>query len=154
MRRLSSGRAREPDAKARRARRAHASGGDGLMTNIPTRVGERYLCFVIEKEDRGWGGPYGQHRRPKVWRCVECGYTIRDHTETFTGAARRDAWAMKRLAEHHECGHAPCAYCGQPLLRRKDGTPRQHQANLCPGKDESFRIEREFVKHIGEREYR
>ena len=123
------------------------------MTNIPTRVGERYLCFVVEREDRGWGGPYGQTRRPLVWRCVECGYEISDHTDTFTGPRRRDSYAMARLAEHHECGHAPCAYCGQMLLRRKDGTPRQHAHNKCPGKSAGDKIEREFVKHMTRREY-
>ena len=28
------------------------------MSAIPTRAGERYLCFIVEREDRGWGGPY------------------------------------------------------------------------------------------------
>ena len=84
--------------------------------NMPTRVGEHYLCFVVEREDRGWGGPWGQYRQPKIWRCEECGYEIRDHTETFRGLERLDQWAMKRLADHHE-------------------------------------IEREFVKHMSEREY-
>lgn len=82
------------------------------MTNIPNRVGGRYLCFVVEKADRGWGGPWG-----------------------------------------HECGHAPCAYCGKPLLRRKDGTPRQHSVRQCPAKDQGYRIEREFARHIERREY-
>lgn len=121
---------------------------------MPTRVGERYLCFEVVKPDRGWGGPYGQYRRPLIWRCTECGHEIPDHTDTFDGPKRRDSWAMKRLADHHECGHAPCAYCGQLLLRRKDGTPRQHRADLCPGKDPGYRIEREFARHITEREYR
>ena len=40
-----------------------------------------------------------------------------------------------------------------PLLRRKDGTPRQHSARLCPGKDSGYRIEREFARHIERREY-
>ena len=123
------------------------------MTNIPRRVGGRYLCFVIEKPDRGWGGPYGQTRRPLIWRCVECGFEIPDYADTFAGPRRRDSLAMARLAEHHECGHAPCAYCGQPLLRRKDGTPRQHASNKCPGKNPGYRIELEFAKNIGEREY-
>ena len=39
------------------------------------------------------------------------------------------------------------------LLRRRDGTPRQHAATLCPGKDDGYRIEREFARHIAEREY-
>ena len=120
--------------------------------NVPTRVGERYLCFVVHRDDMGWGGPYGQYRRPMIWRCVECDYEIRDHTVTFQGRVRRDSWAMKRLADHHECGHAPCDRCGQMLLRRKDGTPRQHAHNKCPGKSPGHKIEREFVKNIGERE--
>lgn len=97
--------------------------------NIPTREGERYLCFVVQRRDRGWGGPYGQQRRPIVWRCVECGHRIE-------GA---DSWSLRDLAVHHECGHAPCAYCGKPLLRRKDGSPRQR---------------REFAHNITTREYR
>ena len=121
--------------------------------NIPTRVGERYLCFEIVKPDRGWGGPYGQTRRPLIWRCVECGHEIPGHTDTFAGPRRRDPWAMERLARHHECGHAPCAYCGKPLLRRKDGSVRQHASNKCPGKTEGYRIEREFAKNIATREY-
>jgi len=123
------------------------------MTNLPSRVGERYLCFVVEQPDRGWGGPWGQTRRPLIWRCVECGHQIPECIDTFSGLRRRDSWAMARLAEHHECGHAPCAYCGKPLLRRKDGTPRQHRSNVCPGKNDGFRIEREFAKNIETREY-
>lgn len=113
------------------------------MTNIPTRVGDRYLCFEVERPDRGWGGPYGQTRRRLVWRCVECGYRIEGV----------DSWSMRSLAEHHECGHAPCSRCGAPLLRRKDGTPRQHAYNRCPGKSPGHRIEREFVKNMTAREY-
>lgn len=113
------------------------------MTNIPTREGERYLCFEVLRRDRGWGGPYGQQRRPQVWRCVECGYAIQ-------GA---ESWSLAALAKHHDRGHAPCAYCGQLLLRRKDGSPRQHAANLCPGKNKGYRIEREFARHINTREY-
>lgn len=113
------------------------------MTNIPTNVGDRYLCFVVEKPDRGWGGPYGQYSRPLVWRCTVCGQRIRDTT----------TWSMRLLAEHHECGHAPCAYCGAMLLRRKDGSPRQHAANRCPAKNPGYRIEREFARHITEREF-
>lgn len=122
--------------------------------NLPTRKGERYLCFVVEREDRGYGGPYGMSRRPMVWRCCECGYEIKDHTDTFRDVVRRDMWAMKRLADHHECGHAPCAVCGQMLLRRKDGSPRQHAHNRCPGKTPGHKIEREFVKNMTAREFR
>ncbi len=113
------------------------------MTNTPHRVGERYVCFVVEQPDRGWGGPYGMTRRDVVWRCTECDHRIHGSS----------SWHLARLAEHHECGHAPCAYCGAPLLRRKDGSPRQHAANRCPGKNDGYRIEREFVHNIVTREY-
>lgn len=114
------------------------------MTNIPTRRGERYLCFVVVSRGRGWSGSYGQSWSGPVWECVECGHRIPEH---YSGVDR------KRLAEHHECGHAPCAYCGHLLLRRKDGTPRQHRSNTCPAKDPGFRIEREFARNITQREY-
>ena len=113
--------------------------------NFPTRKGDRYLCFIVEREDRGYGGPYGQTRRWPVLVCEECGYRI-----SYDPAS---TWAMKRAADHHECGHAPCAACGQPLLRRKDGTPRQHAHNRCPAKTAGDKIEREFVKHMTTREY-
>ena len=121
--------------------------------NIPTRKGEKYLCFIVEREDRGWGGAYGQYRRPLVWRCVDCEYEIPDYTETFAGRVQRDRNAMKRLADHHEHGHAPCPKCGQLLLRRKDGSPRQHAHNRCPGKTAGDKIELEFVKNMTDREY-
>lgn len=123
------------------------------MANHPYKTGDRWRCFVIVREDRGWGGPYGQSRKPAVWRCEVCGYEIPDHTDTFRGRVRRDAWAMQRLADHHECGHAPCEYCGKMLLRRKDGTPRQHQSNVCPAKSDGHKIEREFVKNMARREF-
>lgn len=114
------------------------------MTNMPTRVGERYLCFVVIREDLGWGGPYGTRRQPIKLACIECGLIIRDAS----------TWSLKRMADHHECGHAPCSRCGQMLLRRKDGTPRQHAHNKCPAKSAGDKIEREFVKHMSAREYR
>lgn len=45
--------------------------------NIPGRVGDRYRCFVVERPDRGYGGPYGQTRRPLIWHgglglCQRC----------------------------------------------------------------------------------
>lgn len=39
------------------------------------------------------------------------------------------------------------------LLRRKDGSPRQHAHNRCPAKTPGHKIEREFVKHMSQREY-
>ncbi len=112
--------------------------------NLP-KAGERYVCFIVIREDRGWGGPYGQYRRYTVWRCEQCGFTIDGDL---------DGWTKKRMADHHECGHAPCERCGQLLLRRKDGTPRQHAHNRCPGKNPGYKIEREFVKNITTREVR
>lgn len=115
-----------------------------MMTNAPTRVGERYLSFVVSSTGRGWSGPYGQSWSGPTWTCVVCGYIIREFP---SGLDRR------RAAEHHACGHAPCAYCGEMLLRRKDGTTRQHAANRCSMKTPGHRIEREFVKNIGAREF-
>lgn len=112
--------------------------------NLPHRLGERYLCFIVIREDKGWGGPWGQNRRWTAWKCEDCGYTIHGDMQ---------GWARKTAADHHECGHAPCERCGQLLLRRKDGTPRQHAHNKCAGKNPGFKIEREFVKNISVREF-
>lgn len=109
--------------------------------NFPTRVGDRYLCFVVVREDRGynWCG----RSKPIALECEVCGHRV------------IGAWPyqVKLMADHHECGHAPCDRCGQMLLRRKDGTPRQHRHDLCPGKDSGDRIELEFVKNMSRREY-
>lgn len=112
--------------------------------NLPHRLGERYTCFIVVREDKGYGGPYGQTRRPTAWECEVCGYRIRGD---MTG------WVAKQAADHHECGHAPCEHCGKKLLRRKDGTPRQHTHNRCPGKTPGDKIELEFVKNMTGREY-
>lgn len=117
------------------------------------KKGDRYRCFIITREDQGWHGPYGQYRRPTVWECEECGMKLSDFTDTFRGRVRVDHWAMRRMADHHECGHAPCEYCGKMLLRRQDGTPRQHAHDKCPGKSAGHKIEREFVKNITRKEY-
>lgn len=111
--------------------------------NLPSRVGDRYMCFIVKREDRGYGGPYGQTHRPIVLVCEVCDHEVR-------GAW---PWQLKRMADHHECGHAPCARCGEMLLRRKDGTPRQHAHNRCAAKSPGDKIEREFVKHMTAREY-
>lgn len=123
------------------------------MTDIPCRVGERYTCFVLIRGDLGYGGSYGQTRRWPIWECEDCGYRINTVYDTFQGKVHWSAWSLKRMADHHECGHAPCAKCGEMLLRRKDGTPRQHAHHLCAGKTEGDKIEREFVKHMATREY-
>lgn len=123
------------------------------MTNIPGRAGERYLCFQLIKPDLTYGGPYGSRSQWPIWECVECGHRLTATYATFAGERRWSAWDLARMAEHHECSHAPCDKCGQMLLRRKDGTPRQHAHNRCPGKTPGHKIEREFVMHIREREY-
>ena len=61
---------------------------------------------------------------------------------------------IHKIHEIHEIGAIDTKATGQMLLRRKDGTPRQHAANRCPGKTAGHRIEREFAKNITEREYR
>lgn len=111
--------------------------------NAPYRIGDRWRCFEVIREDKGWGGPYGQVRKPTVWRCVDCSFTI---------PSEMTDWSRARMADHHECGHSPCPACGQKLLRRKDGTPRQHAHNRCPGKTPGHKIEREYVKNMTERE--
>jgi hypothetical protein len=113
------------------------------MTEVPTRAGERYLCFIVKRGDRGWGGAYGQKHRPIVLVCEDCGYEV------------YGTWPyeLKRMADHHEHGHAPCARCGELLLKRKDGSPRQHAHNRCPKKSGGDKIEREFVKNMTSREY-
>lgn len=113
--------------------------------NLPHKIGDRYTCFVVVREDEGYGGPWGQTRRRTAWKCEVCGYMI--HGDMFTAG-----WERKKAADHHECGHAPCDRCGHMLLRRKDGTPRQHPHNRCPDKTPGHRIEREFSKNIIRRE--
>lgn len=112
--------------------------------SAPSRVGDRYLCFVVVRHAIGWTGPYGQTWAGPIWECVECGHRIPEHYSGFD---------RKRAARHHEHGHAPCDLCGRPLLLRKDGTPRQHRYDLCAGKTDGHKIEREFVKNISAREY-
>lgn len=113
------------------------------MTNIPTLVGDRYLCFEVISSGRGWSGPYGQNWSGPIWRCVECGHQIAEHLSGLDRA---------RAAKHHEHGHAPCGRCGEMLLLRKDGTPREHPWHRCAGKHDGFRIEREYRKNITTRE--
>ncbi len=84
--------------------------------NIPTRIGERYLCFIVKREDRGWGGPYGMQRWPTVLVCEDCGYIVRG----------THSYEMKRMADHHEHGHAPCARCGEHGAASTD-----HRAQLA-----------------------
>lgn len=116
--------------------------------NPPSEVGDRYLCFVVVKRGRGWSGAYGQNWSGPIWECDQCGYQIGE------APGGLGPWGYVHLAKHHEHGHSPCERCGKPLLRRKDGTPRQHPHNQCPAKNPGHKIEREFVKNMTEREYR
>lgn len=111
-----------------------------------TKVGDRYRCFIAVRRERGWGGFHGQTWVGAIWQCEDCGYELREWAP--------GSWAQKRAADHHEHGHAPCAYCGKSLPRRKDGSARQHRADLCGGKSEGHLIEREFVKNMPVREFR
>ena len=121
--------------------------------NIPTRAGDRYLCFILIRPDHAVVGPYGSRDRWPLWECEDCGHRLTATYTTWQGERRWSSWDLARMAEHHECSHAPCARCGQMLLRRKDGTPRQHAHNRCPGKAPGDKIEREFVKNMTAREY-
>lgn len=122
--------------------------------NFPFRVGDRYRCFILVRDDEGYYGSYGQYRRLPQWECEDCGYRITMTYQTHAGISRISTYDLRRIADHHECGHAPCPKCGQMLLRRKDGSPRQHAHNRCSGKSPGDKIEREFVKHMSDREYR
>ena len=127
--------------------------GRGCAVNVPTRAGDRYRCFVLVRPDMTYGGPYGQTCRWPIWECEDCGHRLTASYSTFQGERRWSAYELKRMADHHECGHAPCSRCGQTLPRRKDGTPRQHAHNRCPGKTPGDKIELEFVKNMTAREY-
>lgn len=123
------------------------------MTNIPTRVGERYRCFILVRPDMTYGGSYGQSIRWPIWECEHCGYRLTATYQTFAGERRWASWVLKRMADHHACGHAPCPRCGELLPRRKDGSPRQHAYNRCSGNTDIDKIELEFVKNMTTREY-
>ena len=86
--------------------------------NLPSRrIGDRYRCFFVVREDKGWGGPYGMTHRPVVWECEDCQHRIRGDA----------GWQMSRMADHHECGHAPCARaarrCCAGRTAARDSTP-------------------------------
>lgn len=131
----------------------HADTKARSVTKIPLHVGQRYRCFILVRPDEGYHGSYGQTRRWPIWECEDCRFRLESSYDTFQGRVLLSSWALKRMADHHECGHAPCARCGQVLPRRMDGSPRQHAHNRCPAKSPGDKIEREFVKHMSVREY-
>ena len=93
--------------------------------------------------DRGWGGYYGQTRRPAKWACIDCGRVIDGDDDKpwidFAGAYGA-----------HPCtnGHSPCKACGKQIPRLNCGCPREHQWNLCPGKTKADRQQPQHA-HVG-----
>lgn len=101
-------------------------------------VGE--TMFRLARPDKGWGGPWGQTRRPAKWACIYCGALV-DGDDEKPWVHRR--WANNEGPWDNACarnGHAPCAYCGQSLPRLDDGCPRAHRWNRCPAKSEANRM--------------
>ena len=93
--------------------------------------------FRLVTRDRGWGGPYGQQRRPAKWACIECRAVVEGDDDK--------PWVPRRYNDEpdNKCarnGHAPCRICGAILPRLNDGCPREHNWRKCPGKDESDRM--------------
>lgn len=94
--------------------------------------------FRLVTRDRGWGGPYGQDRRPAKWACIECGATVDgEDNHPWLGLNRYTDRYDNRCADN---GHAPCRECGQMLPRLNDGCPREHRWTECPGKTEADRM--------------
>ena len=93
--------------------------------------------FWRSRADKGWGGAYGQDRRPAQWTCVDCGRRV-------TGDDDRPSIRRKWDGEPDDIcarnGHSPCRSCGKSLPRLNDGCPREHNWRLCPGKDEPDRM--------------
>ncbi len=99
--------------------------------------------YRLIRPDKGWGGPYGQDRRPAKWACIHC-HTIVDGdnnkpwvTETFGTSVNVEIRWRTKCARN---GHAPCAHCGKPLPRTNDGCPRAHNWRSCPAKQEGHRM--------------
>ena len=90
------------------------------------------------RPDRGWGGPYGQDRRPARWACIDCGRIV-DGTDDRP-MPHRTTWWDGQGQWDDPCarnGHAPCWACGKPLPRLNDGCPREHVWTRCPAKTEA-----------------
>jgi hypothetical protein len=88
-------------------------------------------CFVRVRVDKGWGGPWGCDRTPAKWVCVWCGYQAR-------GTDDEPDLRFRRHALHQL--HAHCDRCGVWVPALADGSPREHPANICPGKTEADRV--------------
>lgn len=86
-----------------------------------------------------YGGPYGQTSRWPIWECEDCGFRLTATYQTFAGERRWSSYDLKRMADHHACGHAPCPKCGTPLLRRMDGPPASTPTTDAPARPPATR---------------
>ena len=101
-----------------------------ILTKPPTvTIGKATFTLVVP--DRGWGGRYGQDRRPARWKCDDCGRLI-DGTDDAPYPARATACINN--------GHAPCNRCGKPLPRLNCGCRREHIWTQCPGKTQADKL--------------
>ncbi len=94
--------------------------------------------YRLVTPDRGYGGAYGQTRRPAKWACIECGKTVYGTDEAPWVVLNRWSGAWGHVCARN--GHAPCAHCGKALPRLDDGCPRAHPWVQCPAKTEASRM--------------
>ena len=97
-------------------------------------VGDVYGCAEVVKIHDGRRA-YGRYRAAPpffAWVCRVCGYKICAASTLFNPRPRID--------EHERLGHTPCERCGEVIRNCKDGSPRRHRWDKCPGKDESYRV--------------
>lgn len=87
--------------------------------------------YRLVSRDRGWGGRYGNDRRPAKWVCLDC-HAMVDGTDE-----RPEPWDSVCARN----GHAPCRVCGQRIPRLNCGCPREHRWNQCPGKTEDDKVQ-------------
>lgn len=89
-------------------------------------------------QDRGYGGAYGNDRRPARWECVDCGRSV-DGTDLRPWLSP-NGHTGKYGNACCDNGHGPCSYCGKVLPRLADGSLRAHPWRICPGKTEAHRV--------------
>ena len=94
--------------------------------------------YRLVARDRGWGGAWGQDRRPAKWACIDCGRRLTGTDDQ--PSVRRKQWSGEWDEVCARNGHAPCRVCGKVLPRLNDGCPREHNWRLCPGKNEPDRM--------------
>lgn len=79
------------------------------------------------------------HHVSHDWQCSLCGYSV-SASGYFDPRPHMDA--------HTERGHSACEFCGTVLRNCKDGSPRQHPFNRCPGKNPGHRRVLAFEKDV------